>query len=109
MQANIGALFILNVDGYLGAGLQVLAGWRLKVLQIGPNNVVGLACGHALCEFTSMVGIEFPVGFFLVDAADPDFNSIDGSPVRTKDSPENKCVGFLLLAGGCFAGHKPGR
>ena len=73
----------------------MLARRQLVVLGVGPNDVVGFACGHPLGKFTSVVGIELPVGLFPVGTADLDFDAVDGPPVRTKDGSKDQSVGFL--------------
>ena len=73
----------------------MLARRQLVVLRVGPNDVVGLACGHPLSELTSVVGIELPAGFFLVGTADLDLDAVDGPPVGIKDGSEDQSVGYL--------------
>jgi hypothetical protein len=90
MQPNVGALIILDVDSYLCTRLQVLAGSGLIVFQIGPDDIVGFARGHALGEFAMVVGKELPVSFLLIGAADLHFHSIDCPPVRIKYRSEDQ-------------------
>ena len=63
MKTDISTLVIVDMHGYLGARLQNFARSELVALEVGPNNVVGAADGHALCEFACVIGIKLPAGF----------------------------------------------
>src|ERR1700691_6258439 len=63
MKTDVRTLIVVDMHRYLGARLQGLAGSDLVTLKVGPNDVIGLAGGHTLREFASVLGIEFPAGF----------------------------------------------
>ena len=106
MQASVGALFILDMDGYLRTGFQVLAGRQLIVLEVGPQNVVGLAGRYALRKFPLVVGVEFPAGVFLAGGADFDLYAIHRVTVGVPHGAIDERVGLILdrFAGGPATG-----
>jgi hypothetical protein len=101
VQADVLAFVVVDVDGnFLDEVERLAVGW-LETLEIGPENVVGLARRQALLKFAVVVGINFPARLIgLVFAApDLDGDSIYGSVVRAPHGPDNHSVwlssGFL--------------
>src|SRR5215831_16145280 len=68
-------------------------GW-LEVLEIGPENVVGLARRQALLKLAAVVGIDFPARFIglVFAAADLHEDSIHWSVIGSPHGPYNHCV-----------------
>ena len=54
----------------------------LEILKVGPDHVVGLACGDPLSELAAMVGVELPFCVFIVGAPDFYFDAEDWTIVR---------------------------
>ena len=78
MQTNIHAFIILYVDRNLFHQMHGMAILGFYALEIGAHDVVILAGGNAQSEFAMMVGIEFPLGFFIGGAANLDLDAVAG-------------------------------
>src|ERR1700739_1461550 len=98
MQTNVDALVILNVN--FGFRLPSVVAVRLR-----PHYVLCLACWHALCKLSFMIGIELPVGLFLIGAADLHPHSVCRTFVWSVDRAENERVRLL----GMLVGRKGSR
>lgn len=105
MQADIGTLFIVDMDGYLRTRLQVPARRQLIVLEVSPDEVIGLAGRNALGELALMVREQLPLRLLVVGAADLYFHSVQRTSVGVKYGSKDKCVvfsrGMVVFGAGC--------
>jgi len=69
VQAGILAFFVIDVDGDFLGEMQGLAVGGLEAFQVGPEDVVGLACGNALGKLAMMVGVDLPADFLGLSVA----------------------------------------
>src|SRR5580700_10383448 len=97
MQANILTFVSFDVDSNFFARLQLVSIQQLESLQISPDDVVGLAGRHPLCELPLMVGIKLPFGFFLICEPDLHVDAINRAVVRSPDRPKNQGVGLSRI------------
>src|SRR5438270_3458306 len=93
MQADVYSLVTIHVDFALGLG-------AFLALDVGLDDVVGIARGDALGELTTAVGDDFPLGLVLIGAADLDLHAISRLIVGRPDGAKDERVGrFLLFTG----------
>ena len=82
MQAGVHPLIVFDMDRNL---------WLLFAfgdLNVGKDNVIGLAGRDTLGEFAVVVGHSLPAGFLLVGAANLDGNTIGRTTVGSPDGAE---------------------
>jgi hypothetical protein len=96
MKTNVLALVVVDMDGDLVHEMEGFAVGGLEVLQIGPENIVGVAGWQALLEFAVVVGIDFPPRLVRLVFATPDLHrdSIHRSVIGTPHSPHDHSVRF---------------
>src|SRR5579859_2459596 len=101
MKTDVGTLVILDMHGCFCARLQLSSRGQLVVFHVGPDDVVGLASGYALREFTTVVGIELPARFLLIGSPDFHLDPVDGMPAGIPNCSVDKSVrrGFLATIG----------
>jgi hypothetical protein len=97
MEADVDAFVVLYVDWNLLDEMQRLSIGGFHAFEIGFDDVVGLAGGNALGEFSRVVGKSLPLRFFIRDATNLDFDSVDGVIVGSPDGAEDKSVGVGSL------------
>src|ERR1700730_1618964 len=103
MQTDVFTLITLDVDFNLTVLVQLLANSKLITLQFGPNQIVRGARWHPLGKFPVVIGIELPVCFLLVGAADFYFHSVQRMIVRAPYGAKNeriRLVVFLIPSSG---------
>src|ERR1700741_2252370 len=93
MQTNIDPLVVVYMNRHFPAWVQGCSTSHLKVLEVGPDHVIRLASGKALCEFSLMVRDKLPLCLFVPGSADLYLDAIDGTIVRSPDSSEDEGVG----------------
>ena len=96
VEADVLTLVVVDVNGDFLDEVDGLAVNGLEVLEVGPENVVGLAGRQALLELTMVVGIDLPSRFGRFVFATPDLyaDSEDRSVVGSPDGPHDYCVRF---------------
>src|ERR1019366_3322059 len=99
MKTDVGTLVAVDMDRYFGTRLQLFARGQLVVLHVRPNDVVGLAGGHPLGKLAGVIGIDLPVGLFLVGPPDLHLDPIDRAPVGVPNRSEDKSAGWWRLPG----------
>ena len=103
MKTNVLALVVVDMDGDLLHEMEGFAVGGFEVLQIGPENVVGVAGWQALLEFAVVVGIDFPSRLVRLVFATPDLHrnsihrSVIGTPHRPHDDGVRFAFGFLSI------------
>jgi hypothetical protein len=103
MKADILALVVVDMDGDLLNQVEGLAVGGFEILQIGPENVVGLAGWQALFEFAVVVGVDLPSRLVRLVFATTDLycdsihRSIIGSPHCPYDHGVRFPIGFLSM------------
>src|SRR5580704_19598910 len=105
-QAGVFAFVIIDVYFDLADLMQGLAVGSLHAFQICRKDVIRFAGRNALGKFSAMVGVDLPLGFFVLSAADFDRDAVDRPFVGTPDRPKNQ--GVLILRGlgiGCQLAH----
>jgi len=101
MQSGVFALVVVDVDGDFLNQAERLAVGGFDAFQVGGKNVIGFADGNPLGEFSHVVGINFPLGFFVFGAANFYGNAIHGMIVRAPDGAGDESVGLAFgLRGG---------
>jgi len=79
----------------------VLAIPEFNTFGLGPKDIIGPAHGDALPKFSPMVGINMPLGSFLITTTDVHLDAIDreivGAPYGPKDQGivERFRLGFI--------------
>src|SRR5271166_609928 len=106
MQSGVFAFVVINVDGDFLDQAQRAAVGGLETLEVGGENVVGIAGGNALGELAHVVGVDFPADFFgfVLGAADFHGDTIDRMVVGSPDRAGNESVWLTL---GRRSGEKP--
>jgi hypothetical protein len=96
VHSNVLALVVVDVDCDFLDQVERLAIGGFEVLEVSPENVVGLAGRQALLELTMVVRIDFPSRFVRLVFATPDLygDSIDRSVVGSPHGPYDHGVGF---------------
>jgi hypothetical protein len=103
MKANVLALVVVDMDGDFLDEVEGFAVGGFEILQIGPENVVGVAGWQALLEFAVVVGIDFPSRLVRLIFATPDlygdsiYRSVIGTPHRPHDHGVGFPFGFLSI------------
>src|ERR1700678_1501771 len=92
MQADVRSFIAVDMHRHFRARLQFLARGRLVALHLSPDDVIGVARGHALRELAGMIGIKLPTRFLLVSPSDLDLDRIERAPVRTPNRSEDKRI-----------------
>src|SRR5215471_4882746 len=88
--------------------MQRLAVAGFEILEIGRKDVVAFPSRKALRELPIMIGVEFPLGFFVLGAADLNFHSVDRAIVRAPNRAlNNSCIllGLWLFRNSGIAAH----
>src|SRR5271166_6949983 len=97
MKTDVGTLVIVDVHGYVGARLQPFARGQLVALHVHPDNVVGLAGGHALGKLAGVIGVELPSVLFLVRPPDLHLDPVERVPVGIPNRSEDQRVRLRCL------------
>ena len=95
MEAGVFAFVIVDVYFHFADLVQRLAVGSLHAFQIRGQDVIGFAGRDALSEFSAMVGVDLPLGFFVLSAANLDRDAVDWPFVRAPDRTENQGVLFF--------------
>src|SRR5579863_2676295 len=106
MQSSVFPFVVINMDGDFLHQAQRLAVGGFVALEVGPENIVGLAGRNSLCELAMVVGIDFPLGFLALGGTDFHGDAIDRMVVRAPDRAEDDGVGFFrrgMMLGGTWA------
>ena len=69
-------------------------GLALGSFDVRGNDVVGLACGHALSKLALVVRHQLPLGFLLIRAANGDFNAVGRTLIRAIHGAKQKGIGI---------------
>ena len=85
------------MDGNFLDQAERLAVGGFEVLQIGPEDVVGLPRGNALGKLAIVIGKELPSGFLILGTPDLYCDAVDRTVVRSPDCSENKGVRLFRL------------
>src|ERR1700722_5314789 len=94
-QPGVFAFVIIDVYFDLADLMQGLAVGSLHAFQICRKDVIRFAGRNALGKFSAMVGVDLPLGFFVLSAADFDRDAVDRPVVGAPDGAENQGVLFL--------------
>jgi hypothetical protein len=96
MQSSVFAFIVIDVDGHFLDEAQRLAIGGLEALEIGPEDIVGFACGDALGKLAHVVGIEFPLGLLVFGAAYFHRDAVHRAVVGTPHGAGDKSVGLAF-------------
>ena len=91
MQKEVHPLIICDVDGYLWPGP--------FAFDFSAYNVVRLARGNPLREFSLMVRYDLPVRFLSPRLVNRNLQPVHGMIVLVQHSTEKQSEGLLLLSG----------
>jgi len=96
MQASVFAFVVIDVDGNFLDQTQGAAVSGLKALEVGGEDVVGIADGNPLGKLSAVIGIDLPADFlgFIGGAADFHGNAIDFTIIRAPDGSGDQSVGL---------------
>src|SRR3979490_514451 len=95
MQTKLHTLVGPHVRGHVLHRVQWLSIGGLEILKVGPDHVVGLACGDPLSELAAMVGVELPFCVFVLGAPDLYFHAEDWTVVRPPNGTKDQSIGLV--------------
>src|SRR5579863_1778380 len=96
MHTGVDTLIVFHVYCDFFSRPQLSSVCRLVSLEISPDHIVCLACGHPLGEFAVMVGINLPMSFLLAGQTNLDAYSINRPVAGSPHRAENHRIRFVM-------------
>lgn len=77
----------------------MLAIAKFNSLGLGPKNIICLAHRDALPKLPQSIGVDVPLGLFLIGTADINLDPIDGEIIRPPYGPKDQSIVQRLRPG----------